>query len=33
MCKNCAKEMICNKKECKFKSWKDTRNYGEPKKQ
>ena len=32
-CKNCAKEMICNKQECNFKAWKDTKNYGEPKKE
>ena len=30
-CKNCAKEMTCNKKECKFKSWINTKNYGEVK--
>lgn len=30
-CKNCAKEMTCNKQECNYKAWKDTKNYGEPK--
>ncbi len=28
-CKNCAKEMNCNKEKCNFKSWKNTKNYGE----
>lgn len=28
-CKNCSKEMTCNKEQCKFKAWKDTKNYGE----
>ena len=32
-CKNCAKEMTCNKEKCKFKSWRETKNYGEPVKQ
>ena len=31
-CKNCCKEMTCNKEQCNFKAWKDTKNYGEPKK-
>ena len=30
MCKNCAKEMTCNKENCKFKSWIQTKNYGVP---
>lgn len=30
-CKNCAKEPTCNKKDCKFKSWIQTKNYGVPK--
>lgn len=28
-CKNCAKQFLCNKKECKFLSWIYTKNYGE----
>ena len=29
-CKKCAKEMTCNKENCKFKSWIQTKNYGVP---
>ncbi len=29
-CKNCAKEMTCNKEKCNFKSWIQTKNYGVP---
>ena len=28
-CKNCAKQFLCNKKECKFLSWIYTKSYGE----
>ena len=28
-CQNCARQYFCNKKECKFKSWIETKNYGE----
>lgn len=30
-CKNCSKEMTCNKEKCNFKSWIQTKNYGEVK--
>jgi len=29
-CKKCAKEMTCNKEKCNFKSWRETNNYGVP---
>ena len=28
-CKNCSKQFLCSRKECKFKSWIYTKNYGE----
>ena len=28
-CKKCAKQFLCNKKECNFISWINTKNYGE----
>ena len=28
-CQNCAKQYLCNRKECNFKSWLETKNYGE----
>lgn len=31
-CKKCAKEMTCNKENCNYKSWIQTKNYGEVKK-
>ena len=30
-CQNCCKQYFCNRKECKFKSWLETKNYGEVK--
>ena len=30
-CKNCAKQFLCKRKECKFLSWIYTKNYGEVK--
>ena len=30
-CKNCAKEMTCNKEKCNFISWIQTNNCGEVK--
>ena len=30
-CQNCAKQYLCNRKECNFKSWIETKNYGEVK--
>lgn len=32
MCKNCAKQYFCNKEKCNFKSWIQTKNYGEVRK-
>ena len=28
-CKNCARQYMCNKEKCNFKSWIYTKNYGE----
>lgn len=32
-CQNCAKIYLCNKKNCKFVSWINTKNYGEIRKE
>lgn len=29
-CKNCCKQMTCNRKECKQVKWSETKNYGIP---
>lgn len=30
-CQNCARQYFCERKDCKFVSWKNTKNYGEVK--
>lgn len=30
-CKNCCKQMTCNRKECKQVKWSESKNYGEVK--